>query len=57
MKLSAALEKAGIELINEGMVSHGGGRGVELEGITDRFGSQRASFLDVVQPSRGLMVE
>lgn len=31
MKLSAALEKAGIELINEGMVSHGGGRGVRLK--------------------------
>ena len=31
MKLMAALEKAGIELITEGAVSHGGGRGVRLK--------------------------
>jgi transcriptional regulator with XRE-family HTH domain len=30
MKLTAALEKAGIELITEGAVSQGGGRGVRL---------------------------
>jgi transcriptional regulator with XRE-family HTH domain len=30
MKLIAALEKAGIELITEGAVSQGGGRGVRL---------------------------
>jgi len=31
MKLAAALEKAGIEFINEGAVSHGGGRGLRLK--------------------------
>ncbi len=30
MKLIAALEAAGVELINEGAVSDGGGRGVRL---------------------------
>ena len=32
MKLIAALERAGIELINEGAMSSGGGRGVRLKG-------------------------
>ncbi len=32
MKLIAALERAGIELINEGASSGGGGRGVRLKG-------------------------
>jgi transcriptional regulator with XRE-family HTH domain len=31
MKLVGALEKTGIELINEGSVSSGGGRGVRLK--------------------------
>jgi len=31
VKLVAALEQAGIELINEGAVSSGGGRGVRLK--------------------------
>jgi transcriptional regulator with XRE-family HTH domain len=31
MKLIAALERAGIELINEGAASGGGGRGVRLK--------------------------
>lgn len=34
MKLIAALERAGIELINEGAASSGGGRGVRLKGPT-----------------------
>jgi transcriptional regulator with XRE-family HTH domain len=32
MKLVAALESAGVELINEGAASDGGGRGVRLRG-------------------------
>jgi transcriptional regulator with XRE-family HTH domain len=32
MKLIGALERAGVELINEGAVSAGGGRGVRLRG-------------------------
>jgi transcriptional regulator with XRE-family HTH domain len=32
MKLIAALERAGVELINEGAVSERGGRGVRLRG-------------------------
>jgi hypothetical protein len=31
MKLIAALERCGVELINEGMASSGGGRGVRLK--------------------------
>lgn len=31
MKLMAALDEAGVELINEGVVSRGGGRGVRLK--------------------------
>jgi transcriptional regulator with XRE-family HTH domain len=31
MKLVAALDKAGLELINEGATSYGGGRGVRLK--------------------------
>ena len=31
MKLVAALDAAGIEVINEGAASHGGGRGVRLK--------------------------
>jgi len=31
MKLIAALDKAGLELIGEGTTSHGGGRGVRLK--------------------------
>jgi hypothetical protein len=31
MKLIAALERAGVELINEGAVSESGGRGIRLK--------------------------
>jgi transcriptional regulator with XRE-family HTH domain len=34
MKLIGALDSAGIELIGEGAVSHGGGRGVRLKSPT-----------------------
>jgi hypothetical protein len=34
MKLIAALDRAGIELINEGAASGSGGRGVRLKGPT-----------------------
>ena len=36
MKLIAALEKAGVELINEGAVSESGGRGIRLKARRDR---------------------
>ncbi len=35
MKLVAALDAAGIELIGEGAVSQGGGRGVRLKAASD----------------------
>ena len=35
MKLIAALDAAGVELINERAVSHGGGRGVRLKSSRD----------------------
>jgi hypothetical protein len=38
MKLIAALEKAGLELIGEGAASHGGGRGVRLKASTAQHG-------------------
>ena len=34
MKLVAALDQSGIELINDGGTSHGGGRGVRLKNAT-----------------------
>jgi transcriptional regulator with XRE-family HTH domain len=43
MKLIAALEMAGIELIGEGAVSQGGGRGVRLKA---GFGQARTSDAD-----------
>ncbi|MHB1217920.1 MAG: helix-turn-helix domain-containing protein [Alphaproteobacteria bacterium] len=41
MKLVAALEEAGIELINEGTTSAGGGRGVRLREHAARLTKQR----------------
>jgi transcriptional regulator with XRE-family HTH domain len=42
MKLITALDEAGVELINDGAVSHGGGRGVRLkETRRDREGLRR----------------
>ena len=42
MKLITALDEAGVELINDGAVSHGGGRGVRLKQTRrDREGLKR----------------
>lgn len=40
MKLIAALDKAGLELIGEGAASHGGGRGVRLKAPTGQHGGR-----------------
>jgi transcriptional regulator with XRE-family HTH domain len=42
MKLIAALEAAGIELINEGAASHGGGRGIRLRAQLAGRGTARS---------------
>ena len=41
MKLIAALDSAGIDLIGEGAVSHSGGRGVRLKGLGAASGGKR----------------
>lgn len=41
MKLIVALNAAGIDLIGEGVVSHGGGRGVRLKKSSHPTSSQR----------------
>ncbi|TPI35995.1 helix-turn-helix transcriptional regulator [Mesorhizobium sp. B3-1-9] len=51
MKLIAALEAAGIELIGEGTVSQGGGRGVRLK---SGFDPARASDAGDVEPGGSL---
>jgi transcriptional regulator with XRE-family HTH domain len=43
MKLIEALERAGIELINEGAVSGSGGRGVRLKRMAPRRKRSRAA--------------
>jgi transcriptional regulator with XRE-family HTH domain len=45
MKLVAALEKSGIELIGEGTASQGGGRGVRLKAPAVDSGSSREARL------------
>jgi len=50
MKLVAALDAAGIELIGEGAVSQGGGRGVRLK--TPSAGTQRSSQRSRKVPAR-----
>lgn len=42
MRLLAALDRAGIEVINEGAVSESGGRGVRLKAGIKSFGSKTA---------------
>jgi transcriptional regulator with XRE-family HTH domain len=39
MKLVSAIDAAGVELIGEGAVSQGGGRGVRLKNVSPRVGS------------------
>jgi len=51
MKLIAALEVAGIELIGEGAASQGGGRGVRLK---TRFDPARASDAGDAEPGGSL---
>jgi transcriptional regulator with XRE-family HTH domain len=41
MKVIAALEKAGVELINEGAISQNGGRGVRLRAPSTKPGASR----------------
>ena len=41
MKLTSALDSAGIELIGEGAVSQGGGRGVRLKTVPDAVASDQ----------------
>jgi transcriptional regulator with XRE-family HTH domain len=51
MKLISALEEAGVELINEGAISHGGGRGVRLkETRKDREALRRRGLLPSGSP-------
>ncbi|TKB16928.1 MAG: helix-turn-helix transcriptional regulator [Mesorhizobium sp.] len=51
MKLIAALEVAGIELIGEGAVSQGGGRGVRLKA---GVGTAKAPDATYAEPGGGL---
>jgi transcriptional regulator with XRE-family HTH domain len=51
MKLISALEEAGVELINEGAISHGGGRGVRLkETRKDREALRRRGLIPSGSP-------
>lgn len=51
MKLIAGLEAAGIELIGDGAVSQGGGRGVRLRTPTDKDDQAREhGAVSLVQP-------
>ncbi len=50
MRLLAALDSAGIEVINEGTVSENGGRGVRLKANVRSFGSKAA---EPSEPSPG----
>jgi transcriptional regulator with XRE-family HTH domain len=57
MKVMGALEAAGVEFINEGAVSSGGGRGVRLRraglsaviALTEKMAVYRVHFLDQVE--------
>jgi len=51
VKLISALEEAGVELINEGAISHGGGRGVRLkETRNEREARRRRGFIPSGSP-------
>ena len=47
MKLISALDTAGIELIDEGAVSHGGGRGVRRKAQSTRAATDRDKELTI----------
>ena len=55
MKLIAALDSAGLELIGEGATSQGGGRGRKVEAEGQAASGQRAQEIGVVRwPAGGL---
>jgi transcriptional regulator with XRE-family HTH domain len=51
MKLIAGLDSAGIELIGEGEVSKGGGRGVRLKGQPEYIGASRDGDTETSHPA------
>jgi transcriptional regulator with XRE-family HTH domain len=50
MKLIAAIEKSGVELINEGSASQGGGRGVRLKATTKNSEKSAAANSSLPEP-------
>ena len=50
MKLIGALEKSGVELINEGSMSQGGGRGVRLKAPTKHSENSAAANSSLREP-------
>jgi transcriptional regulator with XRE-family HTH domain len=52
MKLISALDTAGIELIDEGAVSHGGGRGVRLKEQAIRAATDRDKESTISTPQQ-----
>jgi transcriptional regulator with XRE-family HTH domain len=50
MKLMSAFETAGVELIDEGAVSHGGGRGVRLKAQSTRAATDRDKEFTISTP-------
>ena len=50
MKLMSAFDTAGVELIDEGAVSHGGGRGVRLKAQSTRAATDRDKEFTISTP-------